>query len=99
MIIFDGSLETFWNLDSILVFDNVSISMSRNDIGNTDKPLRILGRAPLPLSMGYSIRPIESGKGASPIILRILSVFSIPLLLILRETLSNRSMESRFQNI
>ena len=52
LIRFDGYLETFWNLDSILVFDNVSLSMSRNDIGNTDKLLRILGEAPLPIYIG-----------------------------------------------
>ena len=66
MIRFDGSLETFWNLDSILVFDNVSLSMSRNGIGNTDKLLRILGEAPLPLSIGRVEEPIIScigGKG------------------------------------
>ena len=49
--------------------------------------------------MGYSTRPIESGKGASSRILRSLSVFPIPFLLILREILSNTSMESRFQNV
>ena len=48
--------------------------------------------------MGYSTRPIESGKGASPRILRSLSVFPITFLLILRGTLSNTTMESRFQN-
>ena len=49
--------------------------------------------------MGYSTRPIESGKGASPRILRSLSVFPLPFLLILRDILSNTSMESRFQNV
>ena len=52
LIRFGGSLETFWNLDYIPIFDNVSLSMSRNGIGNTDKILRILGEAPLPLSIG-----------------------------------------------
>ena len=60
MIIFDGFIESFWNLDSILVFDNVSLSMSRNGSGNTDKLLRILGEAPLPLSMGHVDEPIIS---------------------------------------
>ena len=66
LIRFDGYLETFWKLDSILVFDNVSLSMSRNDIGNTDKLLRILGEAPLPLYIGRIEDPIIScisGKG------------------------------------
>ena len=66
LIRFDGSLETFCNLDSILVFDNMSLSMSRNDIGHTDKLLRILGEAPLPLSIGRVEGPIIScigGKG------------------------------------
>ena len=54
---------------------------------------------PIQEIMGYSTRPIESGKGASPRILRSLSVFPISLLLILRDTLSNTSMESRFQNV
>ena len=49
--------------------------------------------------MGYSTRPIESGKGALPRILRSLSVRPISFLLILRDTLSNTSMESRFQNV
>ena len=72
MIRFDGSLETFWNLDYILVFDNVSLSMSRNGIGNTDKLLRILGKAPLPLSIGRVEEPIIScigGKGDIVILL------------------------------
>ena len=42
----------FWNLDSILVFDKVSLSMSRNGIVNTDKLLRIIGEAPLTLKIG-----------------------------------------------
>ena len=49
--------------------------------------------------MGYSTRPIESGKGDLPIILRSLSVCPISVLLILRDTLSNTGMESRFQNV
>ena len=44
LIRFDGSLETLWNLDSILVFDNMSLSMSRNDIGHTEKFLVFLAR-------------------------------------------------------
>ena len=66
LIRFDGYLETFWNLDDILVFDSVSLSMSRNDIGHTDKLLRIIGEAPLPLSIGRFEEPIIScigGKG------------------------------------
>ena len=54
---------------------------------------------PIQEIMGYSTCPIESGKGASPRILRSLSVFPISFLLILRDTLSNTSMESRFQNV
>ena len=66
LIRFDGFLETFWNLDSILVFDNMSLSMSRNDIGNTDKLLSIFGEAPLPIYIGRVEEPIISsidGKG------------------------------------
>ena len=66
LIIFDSPVETFWNLESILVFDNVSLSMSRNDIGHTEKLLRILGEAPLPLYIGRVEEPIIScigGKG------------------------------------
>ena len=55
---FDGSLEILWNLDSIIDFDNVSLIMSRNDIGHTDKILRIFGEAPLPLSIGRVEGPI-----------------------------------------
>ena len=49
--------------------------------------------------MGSSTCPIESGKVALPRILGSLSVFPIPFLLILRDTISNTSMESRFQNV
>ena len=66
LIRFDGSLETFWNLDSILVFDNMSLSMSRNDIGHTDKLLSILGEVPLLIYIGCVEDPIIScidGKG------------------------------------
>ena len=49
--------------------------------------------------MGSSTHPIYIGKGTSPRILRSLSVFPISFLLILRDTLSNTSMESRFQNV
>ena len=54
---------------------------------------------PIQEIMGSSTRPIEIGKGASPIILRSFSVCPISFLLILRDTLSNTSMESRFQNV
>ena len=47
---------------------------------------------PIQEIIGYSTRPIESGKGASTRILRSLSVFPIPFLLTLRDTLSNIGM-------
>ena len=61
--------------------------------------IKISPLPPIQEIMGSSTRPIESGNGASPRILRILSVFPMPFLLILRDTLSNTSMESRFQNV
>ena len=54
---------------------------------------------PIQEIMGYSTRPIESGKGALPRILRSLSVCPIPFLLILRDILSNTSMDSRSQKV
>ena len=54
---------------------------------------------PIQEIMGSSTRPIESGKGAWPRILRSLSVCPISFMPILRDTLSNTSMESRFQNV
>ena len=60
---FEGFLEIFWNLDSILAFNNVSLSMSRNDTGHTDKLLRIIDESPLPLSIGSVEEPIISCIG------------------------------------
>ena len=66
----------FWNLDSILVFDKVSLSMSRNGIGNTDKLLRIIGEAPLPLSIGHVEEPIISCIGCKGDIVIFLFLYS-----------------------
>ena len=52
--------------------DYVSLSMRRNDIGHTDKHLRIIGKSSLPLSIGRVEEPIIScidGKGAIVIFL------------------------------
>ena len=53
-----GSLEMLCNLDTTLVFDGVSLSMSRKDIGPTKKLLRILVEAPydLPESIGLGLK-------------------------------------------
>ena len=52
MIKLDGFLELLCNLDFILLFDVISFSTSRKDIGYTDKLLRIIGEAPLTLKIG-----------------------------------------------
>ena len=62
LIKLDGPLGTLCNLDTTLVFDGVSLSTSRKDIGPTKKLLRILVEAPFPLTIGRIISCID-GKG------------------------------------
>ena len=56
----DGSFENSWNLDIILVFDGMSLSMIRKDIVRTDKVLRIIGEAHFPHPNGRVEEPIIS---------------------------------------
>ena len=51
MIKLDGPLEILCNLDYVLIFDKMSVSINRNNIGHTEKNLMILGEAYIPLSI------------------------------------------------
>ena len=56
----DGSFENSWNLDIILVFYGMSLSLIRKDIVRTDKVLRIIGEAHFPHPNGRVEEPIIS---------------------------------------
>ena len=54
-----------WNLDYILVYYGMSLSLIINYIVNTDELIRILRKTPLPLSLGSVEDPIISCIGVN----------------------------------
>ena len=60
-----GFLENLCHFDSILIFDGMYIFIGRNNTGNTDEILSIIGEAPFPLTLSVEEATLSRivGKG------------------------------------